>query len=50
MEQSLSDRGDGEELFDTKVGGVLSTKIYGPPKHSFSVGYGQWPADYAEKY
>ena len=25
MEQTLADSGDGEELLDTKVGGVLST-------------------------
>ena len=25
MEQSLADRGDGEELIETKVGGVHST-------------------------
>ena len=51
MEQDLADRYDGEELIDTKVGGLHGrTKIYGFSKHAFSVGYGQWPTDYAEKY
>ena len=51
MEQSLADRDDGEEVIDTKVGGVHSTdKDLRPPKHASSVGYGRYPVDYAEKY
>ena len=46
MGQSLSDRGDGEELMDTKVGGVHSTdKIDGPPKYASSIENGIHPAE-----
>ena len=37
MGQSLTGRGDGEELIDTKVGGVHFTKIYGPPNYAHIV-------------
>ena len=41
MGQSVTDRGDGEELIDTKVGGVHSTeKTYGPPKYASGIGNG----------
>ena len=49
--ESLANRGDGEELIDTKVGGVhLTTKIYGPQKYASSIGNGPYPSDYAVKY
>ena len=39
MEQSLADRGDGEELIDTKIGGVhlratVATADYDPPQYA----------------
>ena len=46
MEQSLTDRGDGEELIDTKLGGVHSTDSRLQPSSS-SFWYGHRPADYA---
>ena len=35
MEQSLSDKGDGEEQTDTKVGAVYSTDIEQRPSKVF---------------
>ena len=41
MEESLTDRGDGEELIDTKLGVCIRrTAEYGPPKDASSVWYG----------
>ena len=45
MEQRLADRGDGEELVDTKVGGVYSTDSQLQP-YALTVWYGRLPADY----
>ena len=48
MEQCLADRGDGEELVDTKLGGVhRRIADYSPPNYASSVCYEHWPADYA---
>ena len=41
MEQSLADRGNGQELIDTKVGGCIRRKAdFGPPKYDSSVWFG----------
>ena len=38
MEESLTDRGDGEELTDTKLKACIQrTANYGPPKYASSV-------------
>ena len=40
MEQSLADRGDGEELIDTKFGSVHSTNSQLRPPPTISLVYG----------
>ena len=47
MEQRLTDRVDGEELIDAKLGGVHSKDR--PTKYASIVIHGHWPADYAVK-
>ena len=48
MEQSLADKGEGEELIDTRLGCVHSTDNRLQPSHyTSSLWYGHWPADYA---
>ena len=50
MGQSLADRGDGDELIDTKVGYVHSTdKDLLSSKLCFNIGNGLQPAEYAVK-
>ena len=52
MEQSLADKGDGEELIDTKVGEVHSTDCRLQPFPNMLQAYdmGTFPADYAVKF
>ena len=41
MGESLADKGDGEELIDTKIGVYIRrTKTYGPLKYASSIGMG----------
>ena len=50
MNQSVSDRSDGEELRDTKVVGVYSTDSQLQPFQVYILVYDMgidWPADYA---
>ena len=50
MEQSLTDRVNGEELVNTRVGGVHSMdKDLRPPNYASSVTYVHWSADYEVK-
>ena len=51
MEQSLADRGDREELIDTKVGGVhLTDEDLWPSQYAYSMWYGHMAADYLVKF
>ena len=46
MEQSLADRGDEEEVIDTKIEGVHSMdKDLRPSQYASSVRCGHYPAD-----
>ena len=48
MEQSLAERSDGEEVEDTKLGGVHSTgNRLQPPKYVSSFNFGHWHGYYA---